>query len=194
MLDDYSNRLDEIVMDSNVYFIFTHQPESQNPFVNSRLQLFIKVLCHFKNFQKNNDILVKDLHCTEPILQIFDEFINSRKVKKLIYINKSSNQFRKASTIKPCKTVDKGTGDGIVNAYGELPKATGASNLMFVEKQKEVLNITIFNQSNLQNIGKFYNMYNEIEYIKEEIMKLFKQVKIFRIHKKIYYLILFFNI
>lgn len=125
-------------------------------------------------------------------MQIFDEFINSRKVKKLIYINKSSNQFRKASTIKPCKTVDKGTGDGSVNAYGELPKANGTTNLMFVEKQKEVLNITSFNQSNLQNIGKFYNMYNEIEYIKEEIMKLFKQVKIIKIHKKIYYLILFF--
>lgn len=48
---------------------------------------------------------------------------------------------------------------------------------MFVEKQKEVLNLTSFDQSNLQNIGKFYNIYNEIEYLKEDVVKLFKQVK-----------------
>lgn len=124
-------------------------------------------------------MLLKDLHCTEPILQIFEEFIKSRKVKKIIYINKSSREFKKASTIKPSKTADKGSGEGSISAYGVLPKANGTTDLIFVERQKEVLNLTSFDQSNLESIGKFYNIYNEIEYIKEEIIKVFKQVILF---------------
>ena len=119
-------------------------------------------------------MLVKDLNCSDAILRIFDEIITSRKIKKLLYINKSSKQFHKASTFKPNKTSEKGTGDGNILAYEG--KSVNTTNLMFVEKQKEIINLTSFDQSYLKNIGKFYNLFGEMEYIKEEIMKIMKQV------------------
>jgi len=145
----------------------------------ARLQLFIKVLREFKSFQKSKEMLLKDHNFTQAIIQVFDEFLQSRNIKLIIYNNKKSQHFQKASNIKPCKTADKGTGDGNISGYGTLPKMGGTTNLMFIDKHKEVLNLTSFNQSNLQNINKFYNIYNEVHYIKEEILKLFKQVIFF---------------
>ena len=50
---------------------------------------------------------------------------------------------------------------------------------MFISRKKEIINLTSFDQSKLKNIGKFYNIYNEIDYIKEIFEINFRKVKNF---------------
>jgi len=118
--------------------------------------------------------LIKDLNCSEAILQVFKEFIISKNIKNLLLINKRSKQFEQASAIKQSLAAEKSK-ENNNSSFGEN-LGTNTSNYTTIEKEKIVKNLTSFDESNLESIGKFYNIFNEIEYIREECMKIFKQV------------------
>lgn len=147
----------------------------------ARLQLFIKLLRYFKALEKNSDALHKELYCTDDILALYEEINSSKKIKKLLKINKSSHQFHRASTIqrqamiKNPKTNDIGIGDAVVSHY-EQKKFFLSNDLMHVDKKHEIINITAFDQSDIKSINKFYSIFSEADYVKQELMKQIKKV------------------
>jgi len=142
-----------------------------------RIQLFIKVLRHFKNIINKKEELTKDLNCTEAILEIFNDFTKSNKIRNLILLNKNSKQFKKAVNDNPIKLSDKAGGKNNVFVYDDDQKKDLPTILMNNEgKNKPLNNITSFDISGLKGIGKFYDIYNEVKYVKANFIKIFKEV------------------
>ena len=52
------------------------------------------------------------------------------------------------------------------------------NKLIIVDKKPEVINCTCFDQANLKAIGKFYTIFTEKDYIKEELTTLLRKVKL----------------
>jgi hypothetical protein len=133
--------------------------------------------------EKNKDILTKDINLIESINDIFYDIISSFKIKSLIFKNKKSKQFNKASSIRESEA---NVNDNEKNKNKDLNqnqnqekqenKASQGSLFIDLDKKPEIINVSCFNQSNIKLLEKFYSTQIEKDYIKEESIKMIKKV------------------
>ena len=128
----------------------------------------MKIHKNCSNIEKNRDILSKDINLIGSLEEIFDEIITAKKLKLLILRNKKSKQFNKASSLK--SDLDE-------NKLKENKQNLIPSDLFKIYKKPEINNCAYFDQANLSTIGKFYNIFSEKDYIKDDLIILIKKVK-----------------
>jgi hypothetical protein len=130
----------------------------------------MKIHKNCSNIEKNREILTKDVNLVVSITDTFDEIISSKKLKLLILRNKKSKQFNKASSLKENKEEDE-------NKLKEKSQNFIPSDLFKIYKKPEVNNCSYFDQGDLHTIGKFYTIFSEKDYIKDDLIILIKKVK-----------------
>jgi hypothetical protein len=126
--------------------------------------------------EKNRELLTKDINLIKSIDDIFLEIISSYKIKSLIFKNKKSKQFNKASLSKESEA-NVSDNDKKQEKEKHENKTSQESMFITIDKKTEVVNVTCFNQSNLKSIDKFFSIYTEKDYIKDEFIKLVTKVK-----------------
>lgn len=129
--------------------------------------------------EKNRDLLLKDVNLIDSLNEIFLETISSNKIKALIFHNKKSTQFNRASSVKESPDKDNKIEEGESKSLENSNKLNNKSalELVTIDKKPEIINCTCFDQANLNSINKFYTIYSEKEYIKDEMIQIFKKVK-----------------
>lgn len=121
--------------------------------------------------QKNKDLLVKDVNFINSLNEIFREISCSKKIRSVIDKNKKTTQYNVLSNSAIENKMEESENKSVEKQPSKI-----SSEFITLTKNPEIINCTCFDQGNIESISKFYTIYSEKDYIKDELILNLKKV------------------